>query len=78
MKTAMQELIEKLESMIEHGGDADLLPALEHAKKLLEKEKLSAKELIIDFIKHAKSKKHLRILELKVDWIIDDYLNKRA
>lgn len=39
MKTTMQELIETLEEMVAHGGDMDLLPAIEHAKKLLKKEK---------------------------------------
>lgn len=39
MKTAMQELIGRLEAMVQNGGDCDLLPAINHAKELLELEK---------------------------------------
>ena len=44
MKTAMQELIDKLNSMVQNGGDSDLLPAIEHARYLLVKEKQQIEE----------------------------------
>lgn len=36
--TPLEELIEKLEAMIENGGDADLIAAVVHANGLLQKE----------------------------------------